>query len=182
MYFTTYLQVLTRRIRTPSAALREEIMNLRQLVGLGSLLTCVFLLYFAADRFIVAKAVSPPHASARKIIAVAMHTPYAIATPHQTVWSAVKVSFVPTVSACTNPTCNQTEPKPNLNPNSPGQGSRCPNCVDGPCTYYGCNYTLKKNQYCYLKETPILCVWAVNFRIQQVALQHAIRTVHHNYK
>jgi hypothetical protein len=128
-------------------------MNAKRLVWVAGLV-CVVLCYRTLNVYAVARSVSAPKASIRQVLNVALRAPYKFATPHQTAWSRLKFTIVPSVSACGQPDCNYLVPKTFNNPNCVGgqAGPRCPNCDSGPCTLYNCDQTTTKKSYCYLLD------------------------------
>jgi len=110
-----------------------------------------------ASALLVAKAIAPPRAPFSHLLRLALRPPYRMATPHRNLLANFRLTLIPSVEACSPPTCTGEEKKAISDPNCPQDGNAyyCPDCtLTQGCTWYACKYTGTHSYCSYAYGTP----------------------------
>jgi hypothetical protein len=128
------------------------------MIGLTLLLALALACHIAA-RAMIARAVLSPHATRFQTLIAALNPPYQMAAPHYSLRKEVSGFFTPTVvhaqiTGCgggTSPCAYLKQMTICPNPNCPGGGCYCPDCLNlsgDNCTPYHCVTSTKQSDTC----------------------------------
>jgi hypothetical protein len=127
-------------------------MRLNRFLALAISLLIFGLGWHIASRFMVAKAIASPHASKASIVKLMLRPSFQMATPHRSLLTEIKLDLFPSVEACSTPDCDGTEAKPS-----------CDGCPQGYCYRPGCQISGCTAYYCAVTgNTHRLCAYGIN--------------------
>jgi hypothetical protein len=136
-------------------------MDLRRPLFFAILIVCLLALYLAANRVMIAAAISQPDAAFGDVLRSATHTEIQIAAPHRTLFKEFRLRVVPRAHAQFQPECDCQEAKPSC-VNSCGFCGKCPDCWNGPCTPYVCQSTGNTRRTCIPRSGTGQCAMCQN--------------------
>lgn len=90
---------------------------------------------WVANAYRLQRDISGPRPGVKQVLHRITQVHYRIVIPHRTLLDEVKLAVEPTAEA--GGTCDGTAPRAVCNPNCT-MYCYCPDCVNGPCTPYGC--------------------------------------------